>query len=213
MPVRKRPARLQLPGIDPEGTPIVALGLSLTGLLVGLRSRLAPWSLVLTAAAAALYRNPARATPQDAVGLFAPADGTITGIEELYEHRFLHTEALVLTIESGLLDVAVQRSPISGIVRYLHLDVDPIDGTECQYIGLESRSGPVLLMVGAMPLARRVVCLVDEGMRLEAGERLCVSRLGARTSLLLPRDIALDLLPPNRRVVAGETRIGQLQTL
>jgi phosphatidylserine decarboxylase len=211
MPVRNQPARVRFPGIDPEGTPVVMLGLSLTGLLLGLRSRLAPWSLALTAAAAAFYRNPARETPVDSLALFAPADGTITGIEELYEHRFLHTEALVLTIESGPLDVSTQRSPIAGVVRYLHLDVDSADGTECQYIGLETDIGPVLLTIGAMPLARRVVCLVEYGVRLAAGEPLCVSRLGARTSILLPRDTVADLLPTNRRVVAGETRIGQLQ--
>lgn len=138
MPPTDRP-NPHLPGLDPEGTPVVMLGLSLTGLLLGLRSRLAPWSLALTAAAALLFRNPRRTTPHEPDGLFAPADGVVTGLEEFYEHRFLHTDAVCVTIETNLVDVPVQRSPVSGRVAYLALDPADASVGERQYIGMKPR--------------------------------------------------------------------------
>src|SRR6185436_1409880 len=80
------PRKVRLPGLDAEATPLIGLGLGLTGLILGLRPRLAPVSLALTAAAALLYRDPERTTPDEAESLFAPADGVIASVEELYEH-------------------------------------------------------------------------------------------------------------------------------
>src|SRR5690242_21004243 len=90
------PRKVWLPGLDPEATPVIGLGLGLAGILLGLRPRLAIWPLMITAGAALLYRDPERATPDNAVSIFAPADGVVNGVEELYEHRFLHTDAVRL---------------------------------------------------------------------------------------------------------------------
>ena len=52
---------------------MVGVGLGLTGLLLGLRPRLAAWPLALTAVAALLYRDPDRVTPDTPGAIFAPA--------------------------------------------------------------------------------------------------------------------------------------------
>lgn len=216
------PRKVWLPGLDPEATPVIGLGLGLAGILLGLRPRLAIWPLVITAGAALLYRDPERATPDNAVSIFAPADGVVNGVEELYEHRFLHTDAVRLSIAVSPVDVPVQRSPTSGIVAYLeHIpgeyrpvwDVRAAEHNERQYIGVKTEWGPLLMALIAGPLARRIVCRVSIGDRLEAGARLGTVRFGARVDLLVPRDAVEGLPPVGERLRAGVTAIGQVVPL
>lgn len=213
------PRKSWLPGLDAEATPILGLGLGVTGVLLGLRPRLAVWPLAVTAAAALLYRDPDRATPDEAGAIFAPADGVVLGAEELYEHRFLHTDAVRLSIAVSPIDVPVQRSPAAGVVAYLeHIageyrpvwDPQAAELNERQYIGIKSDWGPLLLVLIAGPLARRIACRVNLGERLEAGARLSTIRFGARVDLLLPRDAAEALPDAGERIRAGTTRIGQI---
>ena len=213
------PRKARFPGLDAEATPVIGLGLGLTGLILGLRPRLAPLSLALTAAAALLYRDPERATPAETTSIFAPADGTVVGVEELYEHRFLHTDAVRLTIAVSLFDVPVHRSPAAGRVGYLeHVpgeygpiwDLSAAEHNERQYIGVKTEWGPLLLALIGGPLARRIVCRVSMGERLDAGTRLCTARFGARVDLLLPRDAVEHLPAPGARLYAGVTQVGRI---
>lgn len=111
------PQTPRLPGLDAAATPLIGLGLGLTGIALGLKPRLAAYPLALTAVAALLFRDPNRRTPADEAAVFAPADGIVVAVEEFYEHRFLHTDAIRVAINVGPFDVPVQRSPTSGVVR------------------------------------------------------------------------------------------------
>lgn len=216
--------KVRLPGLDPEVTPVIGLGLSVTGILLGLRPRLAPWPLALTALAALLYRDPKRDTPESAGAIFAPADGIVTAVDEQYEHRFLHTDAIRLSIAASALDVPVQRSPAAGTVTYLEHVAGayrPIwsaraaapERSECQYIGLAAEWGPILLIIAAGPLGRRVSCRVAVGDRVEAGARLATVRFGARIDLLVPRDVVDRLPAPGDQLRAGVTPVGRVVPL
>ena len=214
--------KTRLPGLDAEATPVIGLGLGLTGLMLGLRPRLAPVSLALTAAAALLYRDPDRDTPEETAALFAPADGVVVAVEELYEHRFLHTDAVRLAITVAPFDVPIHRSPAAGVVAYLeHIpgayrpawDVRAAEQNERQYIGVKADWGPLLLVIIAGPLARRLDCQVRLGDYVPAGARLCKARFGSRVDLLLPRDAVEGLPEVGGRLRAGATRIGQVVPL
>jgi phosphatidylserine decarboxylase len=211
--------KARLPGLDSRATPVIGVGLGLTGLLLGLRPRLAAWPLALTAAAALLYRDPNRATPDEPEALFAPADGLVLGLEELYEHRFLHTDALRLSIAASPFDVPVHRSPAAGTVAYLEhvageyrplLDPRAAEQNERQYVGIQTEWGPLLLALIGGPLARRVGCRIGKGARVDAGTRLGTVRFGARVDLLVPRDVVVDLPAVGSRLHAGVTRVGRV---
>jgi phosphatidylserine decarboxylase len=216
--------QVRLPGLDPEVTPVIGLGLSVTGVLLGLRPRLAPWSLALTALAALLYRDPERAT-MEATGTFvAPADGVVTGVDETYEHRFLHTDAVRLTIEASPLDVPVQRSPVAGTITYLEhvagayrplwdLYGPAPHHSERQYVGIAAECGLVLLAITAGPLARRIACRVSVGDQVEAGARLTTVRFGARIELMIPRDVIERLPAPGDQLRAGVSSVGRMVLL
>ncbi len=212
--------KARLPGLDAEATPVIGVGLGLTGLVLGLRPRLAGWPLALTAVAALLYRDPKRVTPADPYAIFAPADGVVIGVDEMYEHRFLHTDAVRIAIAASPFDVPVQRSPAAGMVAYTeHVegeyhsigDMAAGDTNERQYIGIKTAWGPLLLALVAGPLARRLDCRVEVGDQLAAGQRLSTIRFGARVDLLLPYDELGDFPAVGEHLRAGVSRIGRLE--
>lgn len=211
-----------IPGLDPEATPLLGLGIGLTGLALGLRPRLAPLPLALTALAAALYRDPERATPNEPGTLFAHADGVLARLEEVYEHRFIHSDCLRLAVAIAPFDVPVCRSPLAGTVRLVeHVsgehrpasDPEAGDRNTRAYIGLDTEWGPILVALVAGPLGRRIHCRVQAGERVEAGARLGTVRFGARADLYVQRDALHLALGPGQRLVAGVTRIGEVAPL
>src|SRR5213075_1145781 len=112
--------------LDSNVTPLLGVGLGLTGLMLGLRPRLAAWPLALTAVAALLYRDPDRVTPD------AP-------------------DAMRVAIASSPFDVPFHRSPAAGRIGYLeHIsgeygpiwDLSAAERNERQYIGIKTEWGP-----------------------------------------------------------------------
>jgi phosphatidylserine decarboxylase len=201
-----------LPGFAPEATALIGLGLGITGLVLGLRPRFAPLPLLATATAAMLFRDPSRVTPQDNTSLYAPADGVVSAIDEVYEHRFLHTDALRLTITRSLFDVHVTRSPAAGSIRYVETDArgageEGVSQDERNYIGLFAHWGPLLVVQVAETVARRIVCRAQVGDDVEAGARLGLVRFGSRVELIIPRDATRLDVVPGQRLQGGLSRV------
>jgi phosphatidylserine decarboxylase len=212
----------RIPGFDAEATPLFGLGLGLTGLALGVRPRLAAVPLALTAIAALLYRDPNRATPDTPEIVFAAADGQVQAIDELYEHRFLHTDAVRIATAIAPFNVPVTRSPATGRVRYLeHVsgeyrpasDAEATERNERNYIGIETSWGPLLVVQYAGPLARRIACRVQLGDEVDAGERIGTVRFGARTDLILPRDAVSLLATTGSSLMGGLSRVGKVSVL
>ncbi|NJK78387.1 MAG: phosphatidylserine decarboxylase [Chloroflexaceae bacterium] len=213
-----------LPGLDAEATPLVGVGLGLTGLALGLRPRLAVVPLVLTAAAALFYRDPHRATPDEPNTVFAPIDGRAIAVDEVYEHRFLHTDAIRIITVGSPFDVPISRSPVAGTISYVEQIVgeyrpisrpDAAETNTRAYIGLETGWGPVLVVHIAGPLSprSRIPCRVTEGDDVYAGERIATARFGSRTDLLIQRDSIQPAVRGGQRVVAGRTPLARLMPL
>jgi len=209
----------RIPGFDAEATPLLGLGIGLTGLALGLRPRFAPLPLALTALAAALYRDPDRTTPADPRAIFAHADGSVLRIDELYEHRFLHTDCVRIAVAVSPLDVPVCRSPAGGTVGYVaHVageyrpagDPEAAERNERVYVGITTPWGPLMVAQIAGPLGRRISTKIQVGDTVEPGARLGTVRFGSRSDLYIQRDVARLLIGVGQRAVAGLTRIGEL---
>ena len=141
------------------------------------------------------FRDPERTAPAGERLLLAPADGRVVEVKRVYEPRFLEGEALKISIFMSLLDVHVNRTPIEGQVTMVeHIPgqflqafrPEASEVNEHNLIGLESRHGRVLVKQVAGIMARRIVCWVRPGQRLQAGERLGVIKFGSRVDLYLP---------------------------
>ncbi len=206
-----------VPGLAPEGLPILSMGAALTGVtaLFSRRSALVP--LALTLGAAYFFRDPARDLPADSQFFYSAADGRVLRVEEVDEPRFIKGRALRIATFLSLFDVHVNRSATSGTVRYVehvpgHFAAawgdDVHEFNERNYIGLETAHGPMLMIQIAGLVARRIVCNVAPGDELRAGERLGIIKFGSRTDVLVPAAMARPLVVAGMRVVAGITPMG-----
>ncbi|NJN66622.1 MAG: phosphatidylserine decarboxylase [Chloroflexaceae bacterium] len=209
-------------GFDPKVKPILGIGLGVTGLVLGFRPRLVPIPLALTALAALFYRDPERTTPDRPDMLFASTDGTVLQVDELYEHRFLHTDAIRIAIVAPPFGVPVNRSPSAGVVRYredIRGEHRPVwkpeapDQNTRTYLGIETSWGPLLMTHIAGPLGRRIVPHVQPGDEIEAGERVSTARFGARMDLTVQRDSLKLLVRAGQKLKAGLTPIAHVVPL
>lgn len=211
---------LAIPGIAPEGLPLIAAGAAITGMtaLVSRRAALVP--LALTLGTAAFLRDPRRPAPTDTSKLWSAADGTITRVDEIDEQRFIGGPALRIVTFLSLFNVHINRAPVAGTVRYVeHLpgqfraawDAEAHEVNERNYIGLDTEHGPVLMLQIAGLVARRIVFNPKQGDDVVTGERIGLIKFGSRTDVIVPRGKAEALVVPGMRVRAGITPIGTWQ--
>ncbi|GBD06566.1 Phosphatidylserine decarboxylase proenzyme [bacterium HR21] len=168
------------------------------------------------------FRDPDRAIPAEAQRdgvVLSPADGRVVQIVRLQEPEFLGEEAVQVSIFLSPLDVHVNRVPVSGIVRFLRYvpgrffaayRPEASRQNEQTLIGVETPCGKVLFKQIAGVLARRIVCTLQEGQRVQAGERFGMMKFGSRMDVLLPALRAELCVREGMRVWAGQTILGYL---
>ena len=141
------------------------------------------------------FRDPQRTSPTGEGLFLAPADGRVVEVQQVREPRFLEGEGLRIGIFMSVLDVHVNRAPVDGqVVLVEHVPgqflqafrPEASEVNEHNLIGLKSRYGRVLVKQVAGILARRVVCWVRTGHKLQAGDRLGVIKFGSRVDVYLP---------------------------
>jgi phosphatidylserine decarboxylase len=198
-----------------EGWPFILVP-GVLGALFALagRRRLALPFLATSLASLGFFRDPERVTPVSPNGVIAPADGRVTIVDE--EEDTFVGPAVRVSIFLSPFDVHVTRSPIPGLVvgtvyttgRFLPA-YRPEAGAENERcaVHIEGLGTRVTVVQVAGVVARRVVCRVGAGDKLEAGERFGIIRFGSRTDCYMPRGTQV-LVQPGDRVMGGETVIG-----
>ena len=194
------------------GPAVVAAGLTLLG-----RRRLALPFWAASLASLGFFRDPEREVPAVANGVLSPADGRVLGVEDAVD-PFVGPSTRVSVFLSPL-DVHVNRAPIAGLVvarRYepgrffAAYRPDASERNERCVLHLQGEKVRVAVTQIAGVLARRIVCRVSPGDKLEAGERYGLIRFGSRTDLTVPRDTQIQA-HVGERVRGGESVIGVLR--
>jgi len=180
------------------------------------------WPVAALCAVAALaclgfFRDPERRPPDVPGALVAPADGRVMDVVEVDDAWV--GAAVRISIFLSPLDVHVNRAPVAGLVRA----VDYVPGrflaayraeaseqNERCTVALEGDSARVAVRQISGVLARRIVCRVRPGDKLELGERYGLIRFGSRTDLIAPRGIELRVRV-GERVRGGESVMGVLR--
>ena len=67
------------------------------------------------------FRDPVRVLPEGENTIVSPADGRIIRVEEVADNRFLHGQALKVSIFMNLFNVHVNRIPYAGTVEAVRL--------------------------------------------------------------------------------------------
>jgi phosphatidylserine decarboxylase len=175
---------------------------------------------LITATTLFFFRDPSRSVlADDEVSVVAPADGKIVSVTEKEEPEFLSSRAVKISIFLSLLDVHVNRIPVSGSVEYTRyregqfyaaFRSEASDKNERMAVGIETTTGvKVLVAQIAGYIARRIVCRAEKGRRYRCGERYGLICFGSRTDLFLPESARIQVKLGDR-VRAGETIIGTL---
>ena len=207
--------------IAKEGLPFVG-GLASTALLLGLSGWIIPAGVVggFTLFTAWFFRNPSRIIPQDPNAVVSPGDGKVIAIEEEFEPRYLKEKSIRLTVFLNVFDVHVNRMPCAGTVEGISyqpgqfLVASKPEATlrnEQNAVMLKAESGAKVLCVQVAGLiARRIVCWVGQGERVQRGERFGLIRFGSRMDTFLPLGSKIRVAVGDR-VKGGETIVGELR--
>ena len=193
------------------GPAVIAVGLALLG-----RRKAALPFVAASLASLGFFRDPERMAPDVAHAVLSPADGRVTGVDEAVD-PFVGPSVRVSIFLSPL-DVHVNRAPIAGIVantaytrgRFVAAyDPQAGDVNERCALNLQGDTARVTVVQIAGIAARRIVCRVGPGDKLEAGERFGLIRFGSRTDCYMPRgtDVKVEV---GDRVTGGLTIIGAL---
>jgi phosphatidylserine decarboxylase len=204
-----------------EGWPVIGtaagvLGVvAIVGTLAGHPAALVP--LVLGVAFCLyFFRDPERAPPPDERLVVSPADGRVVAV---VEDRALDAPATRISIFMSPLDVHVNRSPVPGVVQSVRHTAGRFRAAFADKASLDNERNAVVIASGersyllvqiAGALARRIVCKVAPGERVQRGERIGMIMFGSRVDLFLPSGVTA-VVRRGERVKAGESVVAEIR--
>ena len=200
-----------------EGWPFI-LGFALASMALALVATPLAWiGAAMTGWCVYFFRDPARMTPIETGLVISPADGLVQSIGPALPPPELGMEARTRTrisIFMNVFDVHVNRAPMDGVItalayrpgKFFNASLDKAsEFNERMSLRMTSDDGKDIAVVQiAGLLARRILCWVDEGQSLRAGERFGMIRFGSRVDIYLD-DGMVPLAIPGQSALAGET--------
>ncbi len=178
---------------------------------------------ILTAWCVYFFRDPDRITPKDDNLVICPADGVVQSVVKAPPPPELEMGSEPMTrvaVFMNVFNVHVNRSPITGIVsakhyrpgRFFNASLDKAsEFNERMSLKVKKDDGTEIAFVQIAGLvARRILCYVETGAELHAGERFGLIRFGSRVDIYLPEGVQ-PLVIEGQTTVAGETVIADLK--
>jgi phosphatidylserine decarboxylase len=170
------------------------------------------------------FRDPARVTPLREGLIVSPADGVISLLEPAVPpaELGLGPDAMMrISVFMNVFNCHVNRLPIDGQItkiayrpgKFLNASMDKAsEDNERNALVVRMADGRDLAVVQIAGLvARRIVCEVPEGARLQTGERFGMIRFGSRLDVYLPEGVE-PLVCVGQTMVAGETVLADLRS-
>ena len=205
--------------IDPAATPFVLIAAIPAAVIAWLWGGWAALpALILPVAVAAFFRDPDRAASQDPTLVLSPADGTVMHAGPATEADAPdHSGWLQVTIFLSVLDVHINRTPVSGkVMRVLYqpgtfLPAYKPEASRNERSEIWFDHGGVIVVARQVVgiLARRVVCRLAAGQQVEAGERLGLMKFGSRMDVFVPASSTLQV-KSGEHVRGGVTVLARL---
>jgi phosphatidylserine decarboxylase len=125
---------------------------------------------------------------------------------------------LRLSIFLNVFDVHVNRAPVGGTVKLVEfrkgqflnaMNPESVVHNEQTLVVIDAGGYEVSYKQIAGLLARRIVCTVKEGDRIERGQRVGLIKFGSRVDVLIPPEANLKV-KMGSRVIGGSTVLAEL---
>jgi phosphatidylserine decarboxylase len=161
------------------------------------------------------FRDPNRTIPTGEGEIVSPGDGVVT------ESEWIETASgsrLRMSIFLNVFDVHVNRAPVGGLVKLVEhreggfmnaMKPESVLTNEQTMVVVDAGGYDVSYKQIAGLIARRIVCTVKEGDRIERGQRVGLIKFGSRVDVLLPAE-AMPKVKVGSRVLGGSTILAVL---
>ena len=145
------------------------------------------------------FRDPERATPQEAGAVVSPGDGKVTDVATVNLGNEKQTR---ISIFLSVFDVHVNRSPIAGVIRDVRyqrgqflnaMNKVSAEQNEQNIVTIENEGQKVVFKQIAGLLARRIVFYPKVGDYLERGQRVGLIKFGSRVDVLLDGSVRVSV--------------------
>lgn len=161
------------------------------------------------------FRDPERKIPAGPGQIVSPADGLVTDAEWI---ETTTGSRLRLSIFLNVFDVHVNRAPIAGTVKLVEfrkgeflnaMKAESVLNNEQTLIVIDAGEYEVSFKQIAGLLARRIVCNLKAGDRVERGQRVGLIKFGSRVDVLLPAEVNLKV-KTGMRVRGGSSVLAEI---
>ena len=209
--------------INPAGWPFIAIFAIAANLMWWLHPWFGLFGVVLTLWCVYFFRDPERVTPTREGLIISPADGVVQLVDTAVPPPELDMGDDArerVCVFMNVFNVHVNRVPIDGIIRriayrpgrFLNASLDKAsEHNERESYRLETDSGADIAFVQIAGLvARRIVCQVQEGQPVEAGQRFRLIRFGSRVDVYLPKGVK-PMVVVGQSMIAGESIIADMK--
>jgi phosphatidylserine decarboxylase len=167
------------------------------------------------------FRDPERVTPDREGLVISPADGIVSLLEKAVPPKELGMSDAPLTRVSVFMNVFnchVNRTPVAGEIaavayrpgKFFNASLDKASAdNERNSLRITMKDGRDLAVVQIAGLvARRIVCFVKPGEKLQTGDRFGLIRFGSRVDVYLPDGVE-PLVSVGQTMIAGETVLAE----
>lgn len=205
--------------IDRAGWPFV-VGALLVAVAVGYffgRGWSVPF-LVLAAFFLFFFRDPDRHPPKGDNLVLSPADARVMTVGDIPWGGAPAGEWQLVSMFLSPMDVHINRTPVAGTVTHVEYHPGKFlpayqkeagELNEWTEVWFDRPGGPVVVRQIVGILARRIVCRLEQGQTVAAGDRFGVMKFGSRIDMFIPRSATIQVKVGDK-VVGGETVIATL---
>ncbi len=161
------------------------------------------------------FRDPSRKITTQPGAIVSPADGVVTEAEWV---ETTQGSKLRISIFLNVFDVHVNRSPIAGTVKLVEfreggfmnaMTPESSLTNEQTLIQIEGDGYEVSLKQIAGLIARRIICNLKVGEKVERGQRIGMIKFGSRCDVLMPAEATL-MVKTGARVKGGSSVLAVL---
>lgn len=173
--------------------------------------------LIIAIFTAYFFRDPEREIIQKDYVVLSPGDGKIVEISQVPGDKYLQASSTKISIFLSLFDVHISRVPMGGEVEFMRyqrgkfLPASRKSASlknEQTIIGIKTKYGKLLFKQIAGILARRIVCYLREGDKVNSGEKFGMIKFGSRMEVYIPEWASVEVTVGDK-VKAGLTILGK----